>query len=191
MALDNFSQRKKSVLSKSDKSFIGKWDEKIVGLCNKINELENYYTTSSCSGRIVIMLDKDKKQKDLFLKVYHDLINFKELKKNLQEILNFYKNESIKFKQEPPILHIACKRINDSKKLLRKAQLAGWKKSGIISSGKRIILELNSTEKLEFPIINNRKILVNDCFLKILVKKANKNFERFWKKIRKLENLIK
>ena len=191
MVLDNFSQRKKSVLSKIDKSSIGKWDEKIVKLCNKINELRNYYTTSSCSGRIVIMFDRDKKQKDLFLKNYHSLINLEELKKYLQKILSSYKDELIKFKQEPPILHVACKRIDDSKKLLRKAQLTGWKKSGIISSNGRSILELNSTERLEFPIINNGRVLVNDEFLKILVKKANKNFERFWKKIEKLENLIK
>ena len=50
--MNHFQKRKQDVLSKIDKSFIGKWDEKIVLLCDKINSLENYYTTSSCSEEL-------------------------------------------------------------------------------------------------------------------------------------------
>jgi len=48
----SFQQRKKDVLRKNDKSGIGSWDEKILELCEKINSLDNYYTTSSCSGML-------------------------------------------------------------------------------------------------------------------------------------------
>ena len=44
--VDSFNQRKQDMLSKKDKSTIGGWDEKIVELCEKINSLENYYTTN-------------------------------------------------------------------------------------------------------------------------------------------------
>ena len=57
MVVDLFSQRKKDVLLKSDKSSIGNVDEKISSLCNKINSKEDFYTTSSCSGRILLMKD--------------------------------------------------------------------------------------------------------------------------------------
>jgi len=66
--MDNFSKRKKDVLSKIDKSSKGGFDEKIVKLCEKINRLDNYYTTSSCAGRVVIMVDKEKKRRESFFK---------------------------------------------------------------------------------------------------------------------------
>ncbi len=187
MPQEKFSQRKNSILSKLDKSSKKSWDKKIIGFCEKINLSENYYTTSSCSGRIVLIIDKEKKESDLFLKVYHYLISFGELKKDLIELSK--KNLSIKFKQEPAIIHIACKSLEDAQKLYDKAKQIGWKKSGLISWEKNFILELNSTEKLEFPIVD-KEILVDDNFLKKTVEESNKNLEKSWDKIEKLKNLI-
>ena len=81
--MDRFNQRKKDVLSKLDKSHKSEWDEKISSLCDKINSLDDYYTTSSCSGRILLMINQDKNGKDLFLFVYHDKISLKKLKGDL------------------------------------------------------------------------------------------------------------
>jgi len=181
-----FAQRKKDVLSKADKSHIGRWDEKIMSLCRKINKSDKYYTTSSCSGRIIIIADQDKKARNLFLKRYHNLISFEQLKKDLKEVAKKNK-DLIKFKLDPCALHVACKSLEDANELYSKAKLAGWKKSGIIAIGKRYVVELNSTERLEFPIINDNEILVNDEFLRILVKRANEKLKKTWKKIRKLE----
>lgn len=181
-----FAQRKKSILSKKDKSHIGKWDKRIISLCKKINASDKYYTTSSCSGRIIIISDQDEKARDLFLKRYHDLISFKQLEKDFKKVSKVNIN-LIKFKLDPCALHVACKSLEDAKKLLRKAQLAGWKKSGIVSSGQRIILELNSTERLEFPILSKGKLLIDNKFLIILVKRANEKLENTWKKIKNLE----
>ena len=86
MSQNNFQKRKQDVLSKLDKSSKQSWDEKILKLCEKINSLENYYTTSSCAGRVVIMIDKLKKESGLFLKVYHDLISLSQLRKDLDRI---------------------------------------------------------------------------------------------------------
>ena len=72
MEKNKFSQRKKSLLEKKDKSSKNSWDKKIIKLCNKINKLEDYYTTSSCSGRIVLIINQNKKQQGLFLRSYHD-----------------------------------------------------------------------------------------------------------------------
>ncbi|MBR9702001.1 hypothetical protein GOV13_03695 [Candidatus Pacearchaeota archaeon] len=200
---NNFSQRKQSILSKEDKSSRGKWDEKIVKLCDKINSFEEYYTTSSCSGRVVIMIDQDKKESDLFLKVWHDLISLSQLREELKEIdkdsVKFKQKQDqrssicpnlVKFKQEPCILHIDCRTIDDAKRLLDKARLAGWKKSGIISLGERIIVELNGTDKLEFPIMKSGKILVGEDFLEVIVEKSNDNLKKSWSKIGKLKNLF-
>jgi len=184
---DTFLQRKKDILKKIDKSSKGKWDKQIKKLCDKINKLNNYYTTSSCSGRVVVMLDKKQKDKGLFLHVYHDLINFEKLKKDLEKISH---NKLVKFKQEPPILHIHCRTLKDARFLLRKAQLAGWKKSGIISSGERFILEINGTDRLEFLIMNQGMILVDDAFLELIVKRCNENLKDGWDTIDKLRKSL-
>jgi len=211
----NFAKRKNDILSKIDKSFKGDWDGRIVELCGKINSFENYYTTSSCAGRIVLIVDNDKKKEGLFLKVWHDLISLEELKEALNRIVSpngsvmddklltkefsigsynrFRVNigergKSIKFKQEPCILHVACASLQDAQNLLDKARSVGWKRSGIISIEKNIV-ELISTEKLEFPIIDG-KLLVNDDFLKVIVEKSNENLKKSWDKIEKLMELL-
>ena len=102
--MESFNQRKKSTLSKIDKSSKKSWDERIVSLCEKINSFENFYTTSSCSGRVVLIVDNPKKVPGLFVKVWHEKINFEELKKSLKNSLK----KNIIFKQEPVILHVAC-----------------------------------------------------------------------------------
>jgi tRNA wybutosine-synthesizing protein 3 len=183
--INSFQQRKQDVLSKLDKSSIGKWDEKIISLCNKINSLENYYTTSSCSGRILLMVDQEKKGENLFLFVSHDKVSFKKLKEELNLALK--KNKKIKFKLEPCIIHIACETLEDAKKLFEIGKNAGWKRLGIIGTRNGFTFELNSTEKLEFPIIQNKKILVDDVFLKIAVDEANRKLEKSWLRIKKLE----
>ena len=227
--VNNFLQRKKDVLAKLDKSSKQSWDEKIVDLCNKINDSENYYTTSSCAGRIVIMKDQDKKEKGLFEFVSHELVDFENLKnelgkiKYLRDTLRAYTQGghenlsrgpeksstalksvprekkdfstkgmklNLKFKQEPCIIHIACNNLENAEKLLNKGREAGWKKSGILSLGKNIIVELNSSEKLEFPFMKNGKILVDNNFLEIVLKKANENLEKSWAKIEKLRELL-
>ncbi len=239
---DKFSQTKKAVLSKQDKSSKGNWDEKISKLCEKINKKENCFTTSSCSGRIVLMIDQEKKEEGLFKFVSHDLISFGELKNEVEKILhsqarglsgseqtssspslrekNFNEKNSkdnklilardninnqeiseiknyqksnllnIKFKQEPCILHVACKDLEGAKNILKQGQSAGWKRSGIISLDKNIFVELNGTDKLEFPIIHDGELIINDKFLKIIAEKANDNLKKSWKKIKNLEKNI-
>ncbi|MEK6833409.1 MAG: tRNA wybutosine-synthesizing 3 family protein [Nanoarchaeota archaeon] len=221
MPRDRFLQRKIAVLSKLDKSSIGKWDKKIKKLCDKINFLRDFYTTSSCSGRVILMIEQDKKGKDLFLKTWHDKINLSELKRVLNEIscseqtsLSSSLNKKvkvlsssnnvkckvnkviispdnlIKFKVEPPIIHIVCRDLKDASVILEKAKYIGFKRSSILTCDKNTILELNSSDRIEFPIIKNGKILVADEFLKLIVKISNEKLEKGWEKIRKLEKIV-
>ena len=190
MPFDSFQQRKQDILSKPDKSSIGKWDEKIVFLCNKINSLENYYTTSSCSGRVVFMIEQEKKSHNLFLAVSHELISFNWLKNNLNKIIKNKRLNKllIKLKCEPLILHVVCKNLENASLLLEKAKSSGMKHSGIHYFGKKIILEITGDDRLEFPISNKNKILVNDNFLKLISGESNKKLKKSWNMIKKLEN---
>ena len=176
--MEIFNKRKKDILTKKDKSFIGGWDKKITGLCEKLNKTKRYYTTSSCSGRVVLIIDSDKKTHGLFLKIYHDVASFNEFKKDLDEIIKKNKNKDINFKQEPCGLHVACRELKDAQILVDKARKIGWKKSGIISSNKRFIVEMFGTGILGFPIVKNGKILVDDWFLREIINKSNKNLKK-------------
>src|SRR3989339_536779 len=108
MIQEEFLQRKKDILSKEDKSSKGDWDKRIIELCDKINSSEKYYTTSSCSGRVIVMLDQEEKGPGLFEFISHDLIDLKTLQENLSLIKS---EDLIKFKQEQCILHVACQRL--------------------------------------------------------------------------------
>jgi len=185
---DRFDKRKKDVLSKLDKSHKSEWDEKIKKLCDKINAEKRYYTTSSCSGRAVLMVEQDKKAEGLFISVYHNEVSFKQLKEDLAIALK--KNQNIKFKLEPCILHVACRTLEDAENIYNKAKLAGWKKSGIIGMKNGTSVELNGTDRLEFPVIRGNKVLVDDEFLKIIADESRKKLEKNWIKIKKLEGLI-
>ena len=180
----NFQQTKKKQLSKIDKSSIGSWDIKIKPLCDKLNKLNKYYTTSSCAGRIVLIKGVDKKIRDVFLFRTHNKIKFNELKKILS---NLDYKDFVEFQKTTCILHVACADLNSAQTLVNKAKLAGWKHSGIMTTSKRFVVELHSTEKISFPIMNKGEVLVNDDFLKIVVDEANSKLERTWKKINNLK----
>jgi tRNA wybutosine-synthesizing protein 3 len=186
--MDKFNQRKKEILSKEDKSSIGGWDKPIVPLCEKINSLDNFYTTSSCSGRTVLIVDQSKKAEGLFLKVWHNKVSFEEFRKSLNEIKD--KSELIKFKFEQPILHIACRNLDSASKLLENAKHLGFKHSGILTLGKNIILELNGSEKMEFPIVRNSEVLVGDDFLELVIDLSNKKLEKGWDLAEKLKESL-
>src|SRR3989344_5460900 len=99
-----FAQDKKKQIERTDPSNEGKLDDAIKHVCEKLNYLSNYYTTSSCSGRIIV--------------------------------------------------------------------------------------EAISTEYMALPIMDKARILVDDNYLKRIVKEANRKLERVWEKIRRFEKLI-
>ena len=189
--VDMFLKRKDDILNKSDKSSIGGWDEKIKSLCEKLNNSDDSYSASSCSGRIVVLQDTGKKAPGLFQFVSHDLVKLNDLKKFFEKISS---DANLKFKSEPPIIHAVFRSAEGAESFLSKAREIGFKRGGIISlgnkQGKGIIVEIVSTEKLEFPVVVKGKLIVSDDFLKIILERANDNLKKGWDKIEKLRKKI-
>ena len=184
----NFQQQKQRQPRRKDKSNEGKWDNAIVSLCKKINRKKEYYTTSSCAGRISLVKGLGEKAENVFLFKTHNKISFKKLKGELEKA-GKYKG-LIYFKQEPCILHVACLNLEYARKLLIRARIAGWKRSGIISVGKRVMLELISTEKMELPVADNGKLLTDNDYLNLLTREANKKLKKTREKIKNFENNV-
>ena len=189
MVVDNFLRAKKGRLGRKDKSSIGEIDKPILELCNKINKSDDYYTLSSCSGRIILIRETKDKQAGLFVFRSHKKVNFNELKKELEKIKGKEKG-LIYLKQEPCVLVVSCRDLIYEQELLNKARKVGWKKSGIITTSGKFVVELFSTERIDVPIMNKGKILVDDNYLKLVLKEANSKLERTWNKIKKLEKEI-
>ena len=187
--MDQFLRRKNQQFLKEDRSIKQSWDNRILKLCEKINKSENYYTTSSCSGRVLILINDEQKKDDLFLYCSHDLLSFKEIKEEIEKI-KIKTNNLVYFKQDPVILHIACRNLEYAQKIHDLAKESGWKKCGIISTNNRYIVEISGTDKLEFPLINKGKLLVDDEMVKLIVEESNRKFQRSWEKIEKLEKSI-
>ena len=185
----NFEKEKKEFLRKKDKSRKGTIDKKIKILVNKINSFNDFCTTSSCSGRILILSHHKSGRKDKIEWLFssHNKVNFNKIKKTLDKLP---KND-VWFRLQPAILHVACKNLVAAKNFLNLARDIGFRRSGIISIGKnKLILELISTEKIETIISKNKKLLVNDDYFKILILESNRKLKRTWKKIDKLYKKI-
>jgi len=157
----------------------GKVDKEILHLLNLINSLDNYFTTSSCAGRIVLIKTPEdlKKQENVFLFKSHQTVKFEDIWKAILE--NYKKYENIWFKQEPFIIHVVCKDLKSANELLKISSKVGLKHSGIISLKKnKIVIEIIGNEKIETIVSKNGRILVNEEYLKELVNEANKKLLR-------------
>lgn len=184
----NFEHEKRQFLSKPDKSGAGRIDKDIMNLVNSINSKQDYYTKSSCSGRIILMKETGKKQENVFLLVSHDKISFRNLKNETEKASKKF-NGLIYLKMEPCIIHIACNSLSSAFKIVDIARNCGWKKSGIIS--RRNVVELVSTEILATPVSKNEKIAISDDYLKVLSGECNKKLAMTRDKIKKLEKAAK
>lgn len=183
-----FEEIKKDILWKMhnlDKSNKGNVDERIKPLCDKINALPNYVTTSSCSGRISLTKHSNTKSPNAWIFKSHEKVQ-------LEELLNLeLPEELVLLKMESAILHVACKSIEDAKTLLELARLSGFKRSGIISiKPNKVVIEILSTESLALPFSQNKKMLIDKEYLKICLDLANEKLDRTHQKIDKLEKAV-
>ena len=178
-----FDQEKElylEALKKKDKSKKGHVDKEIKPLIDVINKKNNFYTTSSCSGRIMLIRNfTTKKNEAEWLYVTHSKAKLSDVKKGLKDY-----SGNVWFKSEPVILHICARDLESAQQIVDIARYAGIKKSGIMASRKRILVELVGTDLMAAPVSIDGKLAVDDDYLEVLVKEANKKLERNANKIK-------
>lgn len=151
---------------KEDKSPQGFIDEDVKELLKVLND-KGYETTSSCSGRIVLITNSGDKGNAQWLFKSHKKVSSKKVFHLIQ------KNSPLWFLQEPFILHVKAKDLESAQKLLTIAKNSGLKISGITSI-KNCSIELRSTERME-------TLLTKDCsnkYVSLLVKESNKRLQK-------------
>lgn len=127
-----------------------------------------------------------KKNEAAWLVVSHERTDFDTLKSSL----NLLPQNEVWFRGEGMILHVACRTHEDAFKLVGVAREAGLKRSGVISSKNKIVVEIVDTEIMELPIAVKGNLVVSEEYLILVLGIANKKLERTRKKIKKLEERL-
>ncbi len=162
-----------------------KIDKKAMPIVEKINKLEDFFTTSSCSGRIVILEIPSfgKKRRARFLGKWHRKVKIEEVKEALKKA----SKGEIWFLVQSPIFHISTISMGNVKKLLTIANHSGFKYSSIKAFNGKFIVEVLGTERIDAPLGIDGKIFINEPYLKILTDIANKMIERMEKNLKRFE----
>jgi len=191
----DFDRKKRLCLDKlykPDRSRKGDVDELIIPLIEYINSLEDYYTTSSCSGRIYLLTEAEAKPDVKWIYVSHETVEPSIILKNLSEDnLKDIPEKTIWLRQEGLILHVACKSLDAANIILKAARDSGLRRSGIIADSKSIIVEICSTEKIDVPVAYNGKLLVSMDYITMLAEIANQKMLKGRKKTEDLFAKIK
>tara|TARA_Y100000310_G_C20702985_1_gene831819 strand:+ start:5847 stop:6416 length:570 start_codon:yes stop_codon:yes gene_type:complete len=170
-----FEEQKQHQLQKKDQSLQGEIDKEILFLVNKLNELPMFYTTSSCAGRTLLLSRTSDKKFDVkWIYKDHKEANLKKIKKALENP----PNNPVWLKQESAIVHICCKNLETAEKLLIICKHTGFKFSGILSVGKRIIVEVMSSENIETLVADKETLLISKEYLTRMVEECNKKMKR-------------
>lgn len=174
-----FLNEKKTFLAKPDKSKKGSIDEKTINLVEAINRGNDYYTTSSCSGRVCLWKGSGKKNETEQLKVSHNLIDADFLKIDSNQN-NAVQNDpdTIWLRLEPFILHVACRDMDSAGDLLETARRL-YKKSSLLSISSKIIVEIRGSEFLEMPFCHDGNLLFSGD-LNWLAGLINAKLNRMW-----------
>lgn len=165
----------------------GEVDERLVGLCRRINASADYFTSSGCSGRIMLLgvPESGRKKDAYFHRKWHRQVKVEEVLEGLHE----KSTGELWLKAEGFILHVGCRSMDACRKLLDGLRECGIKRAGIMAPkpGKWIV-EAVSTQVLNAPVRSaGGGLLVGEEYLGVLVEKANRKMERNESDLSKIE----
>ena len=187
---NDFLDGKRIALEKLSKAIsVNQVDSGILPILDIINNSDEYYTTSSCFGRIVLLeipvIGNKKEAKSLGK--WHREIEINELIAAAENA----KDGQLWILSQSPIIHVSTKSYDAAEKILKIAIACGFKNSGLKSIGRRIIIEILSTERLDAPIGKNGKLFCTNKHLGLLVDISNEIMEKSTLKLSKLEKNLR
>jgi len=178
-----FALHKKNALLRMDHSKKGSIDDRIKPLIELINSIPELYTTSSCSGRIMLIERRgERKDQAEWLFVSHDPVNPEDVLQALKK----RGTGSVWLKQENLIIHLAARSIDLANSLVVLGNSSGFKRSGIISAGQRIMVSIESPEGINSLVASKEEILMSEEGLRRLCSEANKRMETNFSRMARL-----
>ncbi|CAF1010338.1 unnamed protein product [Rotaria sordida] len=192
----HFDQWKQNALSndKEDLSRKHSIDDYIVNLINQINNHNDYYTSSSCSGRTIVftsspIVTSSTKSDCQWLYVTHEQADLNAILNCLEQRPKDIDMISIKF--EAFILHVICRTLESAKILLNIALECGYRNSGLVISNQgKITLAIRSTHALEVPLVIGGHLCVDENYISQIVSIANEKMTANMAKIDKFSSCV-
>uniref|UniRef100_A0A3B5KTC5 tRNA wybutosine-synthesizing protein 3 homolog n=1 Tax=Xiphophorus couchianus TaxID=32473 RepID=A0A3B5KTC5_9TELE len=158
-----FSRIKTQSLNRLDLSKKGSVDEDIEHVVSLLNSCEQFFTTSSCSGRIILI---DGVRQAFKSASYSDMSGLSRACGDA--VLKF----------EPFVLHVQCRRLEDAQLLHSVAVNSGFRNSGLtVGKTGKIVSAVRSTHGLEVPLSRHGKLLVDEDYIQFLTQIANQKME--------------
>ncbi|XP_076018478.1 tRNA wybutosine-synthesizing protein 3 homolog [Genypterus blacodes] len=183
---NTFSQWKKQRLKRLDLSKKGSVDEEIVHVISLLNGCEEYFSTSSCSGRVILIdtapeSSAVQKQNCVWLFVSHQKCNSDDLMSALDRSTG---DAVLKF--EPFVLHVQCRRLEDAQLMHSVAINSGFRNSGLtVGKTGKIIAAVRSTHSLEVPLSHQGRLLVGRDYINFLIQMSNQKMEENIRRIQR------
>ncbi|XP_024124750.1 tRNA wybutosine-synthesizing protein 3 homolog isoform X1 [Oryzias melastigma] len=184
VSMETFARWKKTTLRKMDQSRKGSVDERARHVVCLLNSQERFFTTSSCSGRIVLVDGPPEgtivqKKACEWLFVSHDPCSSEDL---VSALSRSSREAVLKF--EAFVLHVQCHRLEDAQLLHSVAINSGFRNSGLtVSRTGKIITAVRSTHGLEVPLSHSGKLLVGAEYIHFLTQKANQKMEENFRRM--------
>lgn len=189
MGKKEFLDAKENALKSLDKACSEqKVDTGIVPILELINTMEGFYTSSSCSGRIVLLEIPQigDKRGATFLGVWHRTIDREEMEgaatKATQGLLWLL--------AQAPILHVGVQTMELANTMVKTAISCGFKNSAVKSTGRKIVIEICSTERLDAPLGRDGRLFCDNEYLTLLVEIANEVMKRSKEKLNRFEKRL-
>ncbi len=133
----DFTKNKKQTLEKLEIAKKEKLvDKGIIPIIDIINSNENYYTSSSCYGRIVLLElpDLGDKKNAKFLGKWHRKIKPEDVFLALEKSSG---KGQLWFLAQSPIIHVYAKNIESADKLVKIAVTCGFKNTAVLKQVKK------------------------------------------------------
>jgi tRNA wybutosine-synthesizing protein 3 len=170
-------------------------DEEAEAILKEINSFEDFFTTSSCSGRIVLIClpEIGAKQEARFIGKWHHQVRKEEVLAAMSDATPPIKGE-IWLIAQSPIVHVACRSLEKATALLRIAIESGFKYSGIkaiTKDNEKVMVEMMSTERMDVPLALDDVMFCSETYLDFILLKANFMLERGKDKLKRFHHGLK
>ena len=171
-------------------------DRSILPVIRKINSSPDYFTTSSCAGRIAVIQMPglgDKKNAE-FLGKWHRRVKTGEV---LSACLKSKPNKNVYLLSQSPIIHVRCRDLRSAIFLRNKAVESGLKYSTLKSltlnkknEPVKIVVEVLSSENIHAPIAAGGRLYPDREYLVFLVESANAALKRAQAKLARFKKSL-
>ncbi len=173
-----FSQYKSKAMQKLESALSeGLVDEGVISVLNSFNSHPDIFTTSSCAGRIQLIVLPDIGRKDSveLRKKWHRPVEFQDVKDAITN-LDVPSNSIVILQGQSPIFHVSCRTMELAQKFRGIVHSQGWKYSSLITGNEdKWVVEVLSANRIDNLLFRNGLIdPPGDERLKFMIEESNK-----------------